>query len=259
MDTRLNSSVVAIRFYQFLLVLNQIISKYGFHGKYLAAKKRREDPLKTAEREAKKLSNILTAQTKTETLPQITELTKQTQSSEQELAKASGLNNKQISYAPLFGQVQELIVTTIGCTVREAEQLMLIMSDEEQLEVDVFLQNKDIGFVRDGMDAEIKIHTFPFTKYGIIDGEITSISDDATVDEEQGLIYVMHLLMKQNTIFVKGKEVRLMPSMAVTAEVKTGKRRILEFFMASLLRYKEESIRERLINYRLSCMLVDKK
>ncbi|OUR70873.1 hypothetical protein A9Q78_11030 [Methylophaga sp. 41_12_T18] len=136
-------------------------------------------------------------------------------------------------------------MSTVGGGVTEAQQLMLIVPDEQQLEVEVFLQNKDIGFVRDGMGGEIKIHTFPFTKYGIIDGEITSISDDATVDEEQGLIYGMHLLMKQNTIFVKGKEVRLMPGMAVTAEVKTGKRRILEFFMAPLLRYQQESIRER--------------
>ena len=109
----------------------------------------------------------------------------------------------------------------------------------------MFLENKDIGFVQEGMAAEIKIHTFPFTKYGLIDGEITTISDDATIDEQRGLIYGMHLLMKKNTIFVKGKEVRLMPGMAVTAEVKTGERRIIEFFLAPLLRYKDESIRER--------------
>jgi hemolysin D len=95
------------------------------------------------------------------------------------------------------------------------------------------------------MDAEIKIHTFPFTKYGLIDAEVTSISDDATVDEQRGLIYGMELLMKQNAIQVDNCEERLMPGMAVTAEVKTGTRRIIEFFLAPLLRYKQESIRER--------------
>ncbi|OEG75266.1 hypothetical protein BEL05_02090 [Shewanella colwelliana] len=95
------------------------------------------------------------------------------------------------------------------------------------------------------MTAEIKIHTFPFTKYGIIDGEVTSVSNDATVDEQRGLIYGMRLKMKQSTIMVEGKEIKLMPGMAVTAEVQTGKRRIIEFFMAPLLRYRQESIRER--------------
>lgn len=95
------------------------------------------------------------------------------------------------------------------------------------------------------MDAEIKIHTFPFTKYGLIDAEVTNVSDDAMVDEQRGLIYGMELLMKQNTIMVDNREVKLMPGMAVTAEVKTGTRRIIEFFLAPLLRYKQESIRER--------------
>lgn len=72
------------------------------------------------------------------------------------------------------------------------------------------------------MAAEIKIHTFPFTKYGLIDGEITIISDDAILDEQRGLIYGMHLLMKTNTLMVRGKEVRLMLSMSVKAEVTTG-------------------------------------
>ena len=78
-----------------------------------------------------------------------------------------------------------------------------------------------------------------------MDGEITFISTDAIVDEQRGLNYGMHPIMKKNTIMVYNREVRLIPEMAVTAEVKTGTRRIIEFFLAALLRYKQESIRER--------------
>ncbi len=95
------------------------------------------------------------------------------------------------------------------------------------------------------MLAEIKIHTFPFTKHGIINAEITNVSDDATIDEQRGLIYRMQLRMAKSTLWMKGKEARLQPGMAVTAEVRTGERRIIEFFMAPLLRVKSESIRER--------------
>ncbi|MEI8613403.1 hypothetical protein [Shewanella baltica] len=68
---------------------------------------------------------------------------------------------------------------------------------------------------------------------------------NATVDEKRGLIYRMRLNMKKSTIMVEGKEIKLIPGMAVTAEVQTGKRRIIEFFIAPLLRYRQESIRER--------------
>jgi hemolysin D len=133
----------------------------------------------------------------------------------------------------------------VGGVVTEAQQLMLVVPDEEQLEVEVFLENNDIGFVHESMPAEIKIHTFPFTKYGVIDAVVTTVSDDATVDEERGLIYRMQLRMAKNTLWVEDKEVSLQPGMAVTAEVQTGERRIIEFFLAPLLRAKSESIRER--------------
>ena len=110
--------------------------------------------------------------------------------------------------------------------------------------MEVFLHNKDIGFVREAMPAEIKIHTFPFTRYGVIDAQVSTISNDAIPDEQRGLVYSMHLTMAKNTMAVKGKEVRLMPGMAVTAEVKTGKRRVIQFFLAPLLKAGKESIRE---------------
>jgi len=211
----------------------------------LSAERHRLQQLKAAEREVNQQLNTLTAQTKSENLSKLTELQRQIAALDEELTKIVNVNSNQILYAPVSGQVQELAVNTVGGVVTEAQQLMLIVPDEETLEVEVFLENKDIGFVQEDMEAEIKIHTFPFTKYGIIDGTVTSISDDATVDEQRGLIYGMHLVMKDNTIWVEGKEVRLMPGMAVTAEMRTGKRRIIEFFLAPLLRYKDESIRER--------------
>ena len=95
------------------------------------------------------------------------------------------------------------------------------------------------------MQAEIKIHTFPFTRYGLIDATVTNISDDAIINEKLGLVYAMHLKMHKNSINVENKVVKLIPRMAVTAEVKTDKRRMIEFFLAPLLKYKQESIRER--------------
>ncbi len=71
------------------------------------------------------------------------------------------------------------------------------------------------------MTAEIKVHTFPFTKYGLIDATVTRISEDAVLDEMLGLVYAMYLKMHKSTISVEARDVKLIPGMAVTAEVKT--------------------------------------
>lgn len=211
----------------------------------LAAEKHRLNQLLAAEAEVDQQIKSLHAQTQALQLTELAENQRQISALQEELAKANDLNAKKILYAPVSGQVQELAINTVGGVVTEAQQLMLIVPDDESLEVEVFLENKDIGFVQEDMLAEIKIHTFPFTKYGIVDGQVISVSDDATVDEKRGLIYGMRLLMKKNTLWVDGKEVRLMPGMAVTAEVQTGHRKIIEFFLAPLLRHGQESLRER--------------
>jgi hemolysin D len=156
------------------------------------------------------------------------------------------------------GQVQGLAINTVGGVVTEAQQLMMIVPEGDNFEVEAYLQNKDIGFVHTGDSAEIKIHTFPFTKYGVINAKVTRISDDAfptnkqTLDqnkkdptENEALVYTMGLIMEQSTIRVNDKDVRLMPGMAVTVEVITGERRMIEYFMAPLLKARQESIRER--------------
>ncbi len=211
----------------------------------LAAERQRLKQLQAAEAEVRDQINLHKAQSSGTLLTEITELQQKITALEEEFIKASDIDAKQILYAPVAGRVQELAANTVGGVVTEAQQLMLVVPDEEQLEVEVFLENKDIGFVREGMPAEIKIHTFPFTKYGVIDAEVTNVSDDATVDEQRGLIYRMQLRMAKNTLWVEGKEVKLQPGMEVTAEVHTGERRIIEFFMAPLLRHGQESLRER--------------
>src|SRR5690606_22104661 len=172
----------------------------------LAAERQRLKQLRAAEEEVHEQITLHKAQSSGTLLTEITELQRQIASLEEEFTKASDLNAKQILYAPVAGRVQELAVNTVGGVVTEAQQLMLVVPDEEQLEVEVFLENKDIGFVHEGMPAEIKIHTFPFTKYGVIDADVTTVSDDATVDEQRGLIYRMQLRMAKNTLWVEGKE-----------------------------------------------------
>lgn len=211
----------------------------------LATQQQIQQQLIAAINEAQQQINALKADTSSKLLAQIADSRNQLATITEELVKARDMNDKQILYAPVSGYVQQLAVNTIGGVVTEAQQLMIVVPEEENLEVQVTLGNQDIGFVQGDMPAEIKIHTFPFTKYGLINATVTHISDDAILDEKLGLVYAMHLKMHKSTIRVEAKDVKLIPGMAVTAEVKTTQRRVIEYFLSPLLRYKQESIRER--------------
>lgn len=211
----------------------------------LAAEKARYQQLQSTIHETEQQLLVLDAQARAKVLEQLTSTRREIASLTEELNKAQDLNAKQILYSPVEGTVQQLAVNTVGGVVEPAQILMLVVPSEEKLIVEALLENKDIGFVQSGQDAEIKVHTFPFTKYGVIDAQVLNVSSDAIATEEQGLIYKVKLLMGKSTLWVDERELQLIPGMAVTAEVKTGKRRLIEYVMAPLLRYKQESARER--------------
>ena len=161
------------------------------------------------------------------------------------LQKAEQWERRQSLKAPVDGIVQQLQVHTIGGVVTPAEPLMIIVPRDAPLEIEAMALNKDIGFIEEGQPAEIKVEAFPFTRYGLIDGEVTQVSADAVTDEQLGLVYPLKASMTRTDILVDNRHVNLTPGMAVGVEVKTGQRRILEFFLSPFLTYQDEAMRER--------------
>ncbi len=163
----------------------------------------------------------------------------------QERVKADSRQRLMTLVAPVDGTVQQLAVHTVGGVVTEAQVLMVVVPTDEALEVDAFLENKDIGFVRAGQEAVVKIETFPFTRYGTVAATVAHVSDDAIADEKKGLIYSARARLARTSIRVDERMVNLSPGMAVTVEIKTGQRRVIEYFLSPLLQYQDESLRER--------------
>ncbi|AAZ37294.1 HlyD family efflux transporter periplasmic adaptor subunit [Pseudomonas savastanoi pv. phaseolicola] len=126
-----------------------------------------------------------------------------------------------------------------------AQPLMVLVPDGQPVEVEAMLENKDVGFVRAGQPVTVKVETFTFTKYGTIDGEVISVSNDAIEDEKRGLIYSSKIRLNSDTLNVNCVDIKLSPGMAVTAEVKTNKRRVIEYFLSPLQQHALESLRER--------------
>jgi hemolysin D len=184
-----------------------------------------------------------------------------------QLTQAAQKYRLQTLTAPVDGTVQQLAVHTEGGVVTPAQVLMSIVPTDSHLEIEAMVSNRDIGFVRGGQATEIKIDTFNFTKYGLLQGRVESLSHDSIQREKppdrvgeqrhagdesetsepagQELIYSARVSLDQVQMQVDDRMVDLEPGMAVTVEIKTGSRRIIEYLLSPLLRHKQQALRER--------------
>lgn len=147
--------------------------------------------------------------------------------------------------APVDGTVQQLAIHTVGGVVPAAQPLMLIVPRKDQIEVEAMVLNKDIGFIKEGQTAAVKVDAFQYTKYGLIPAHVTHISRDAIKDEKLGLIYSVIVALEKSSMKVEGREVALNPGMSVNVDIKTGERRVIEYILSPLLKMQRESLHER--------------
>ena len=178
-------------------------------------------------------------------MQELTENREQLESYQQELIKYQEALKRTVVKAPLSGYVQQLVYHTKGGVVETAKPIMNLVPEDYKLEAEVQILNKDIGFVRPEQDVEIKIDSFPFTKYGTIKGKVRNISGDAIQDEKLGLVFNARLTLLDNKIKADGQIIQLKPGMSVTAEIKTGKRRVIEYLLSPVMKYLNESLKER--------------
>ena len=184
----------------------------------------------------------------------------------QDAIKAEQKAKLQVLTAPVDGVVQQLAVHTIGGVVTPAQTLAAVVSLNPDFEIEAMISNRDIGFVVPGQTVAIKIDTFNFTRYGLLDGRVLSISRDSitrdrreegareqpggaeTASSEpkgQELIYAARVSLDRTAMMIEGRTVQLSPGMAVTVEIKTGSRRIISYLLSPLTRYNQEMLRER--------------
>ena len=189
--------------------------------------------------------SALTAETRRIALDSINEAEQKAAALRQDLVKLESRGRLMTLTAPVDGTVQQLAVHTVGGVVTPAQPLMMIVPSDAAVEVEALLENKDIGFVHAAQAAEVKVETFPFTKYGTLHAQVTHVSSDAINDEKKGLVYAARVKLERATMRVEERTVNLTPGMAVTVEIKTGRRRVIEYFLAPLLQYRDESLRER--------------
>jgi hemolysin D len=209
--------------------------------------------------------DVLISETKKDAYDALTQGAKDQAANTKDAKKASDHSKLLQLKAPVDGTVQQLTVHTIGGVVQSAQPLMLIVPKQNKVEVEAFVENKDIGFIHEGQVAQIKIDAFDYTKYGTIPAIVTHVSRDAIEDGKQdhtnqttsesnsakaensaqGLRYSVKIILDRTSLNVDGEQRALTNGMSVNAEVKTGTRRVIEYILSPLIRHEHETLHER--------------
>jgi membrane fusion protein, hemolysin D len=187
---------------------------------------------------------------------------------EQRLAKAEAELDRLTLRAPIAGRVQSSIITNVGQVVASGQEIMRVVPEASGLEIEAYVRNRDIGFVSVGQEAVIKVESFPFARYGAIHAHVVRIAKDAIPEPDasaiegdparasnasgfaggertQNLVFPVVLEPEAATIMVDGVAEPLTSGMAVTVELKTGHRRMLEYLFAPLVEVASKAMRER--------------
>ena len=156
--------------------------------------------------------------------------------------------------APIDGVVQDVGELVAGSFVDRGERLMAVVPAAGGLEIRAYVRNRDVGFVRAGQEAIVKIDAFPFTRYGTTEGVVEGVSLDAVgggsppSGEGAGEFsagYLARVSLLRPAIEIDGAVVPLRPGMQAAVDIRTGRRRMLEYVIAPLVAYGSNAFRER--------------
>ena len=200
----------------------------------------------------------------------LAEASRKADEARQALAKAAARLARTKLYAPIDGVVQQTAVTTVGQVVTTGQQLVVITPDKAKLQVEALVANLDIGFIKLGQPAVIKVDAFAFTRFGVLHGNVVKIASGA-IDEEdakralanasaaanaaqapstrpgepESFVFPVTIALDETSMDVEGAKIPLTPGMTVSVEIKTGSRRVIEYLLSPLAKIASEAGRER--------------
>jgi hemolysin D len=211
----------------------------------LATQRNRVQEIRSALSAAEEELRVLITDTRQQTLDQLREATAQVAQLTPEVARTGQRDKLMTLRAPVNGTVQQLAVHTVGGVVTPAQPLLVVVPNGETLEVEATVLNKDIGFVRAGQPVTVKVESFPYTRYGYLTGTVASVSHDTAQDEQLGLVFPARVVLSAAALNIDGVDVGLTPGMALSVEIRTGRRRVIDYLFGPLRQRGGEALRER--------------
>ncbi|MBD2267686.1 HlyD family efflux transporter periplasmic adaptor subunit [Anabaena sp. FACHB-1391] len=181
----------------------------------------------------------LTSERQSEILTQINKRKEELTTVAGQLEQARKQKDGETIKAPFAGTIYK-IKATKG-PVQSGEELLSILPEGEEMLLEVKVLNRDIGFINQGMKAKVKIATFPFQEFGVVEGQVLQISPNATIDKELGLVFPTRIKLSKHSLNVRGKEVEFNPGMVANAEIVTRKKSVLTFIVEPITRRFSEA------------------
>jgi hemolysin D len=188
----------------------------------------------------------------------------------QAFAKAGARLARTRLAAPIDGIVAQTAVTTVGQVVTTGQQLAVITPVGGKLQVQALVANLDIGFVKKGQPAVIKVDAFPFTRFGVLHGKVVEIAPAAVSEQEarralanatasanaaqtpapqpgqpDNFVFPVTIALDETAMKIDNAVIPLTPGMTVTAEIKTDSRRVIDYLLSPLAKIASEAARER--------------
>ncbi|MDX8483459.1 HlyD family type I secretion periplasmic adaptor subunit [Mesorhizobium sp. VK24D] len=189
---------------------------------------------------------------------------------EQAVVKADARLARTRLYSPTDGIAQQIAVTTVGQVVTTGQQLLVVAPTKGALQVEALVANLDIGFVKPGQSAAIKVDAFPFTRFGVLHGTVTRVAPEAVEEQEakrglanaaaaantaaapasqagqpQSFVFPVTIALEEQAMNINGQMIPLTSGMTVTVEIKTDSRRVIDYLLSPLAKVGSEAFRER--------------
>jgi hemolysin D len=200
----------------------------------------------------------------------LAEASRKVDEARQALAKATARLARTKLFAPIDGVVQQTAVTTVGQVVTTGQQLAVVTPAGGKLQVETLVANLDIGFVKLGQEAVIKVDAFPFTRFGVLHGKVVKIASGAIAEQEakraladataaanvastpatvpgqlESFVFPVTVALDETSINADGATIPLTPGMTGTVEIKTDSCRVIDYLLSPLARVASEAARER--------------
>jgi HlyD family secretion protein len=179
-------------------------------------------------------SQRLASERQSEILTQIKQRQEELSNINGQLEQATKQQAGETIKAPVTGTIYK-VKATPG-PVQAGEELLSILPTGEEILLEVKVRNRDIGFIRPGMTAKVKMATFPFQEFGTIDGTVVQVSPNAIIDQELGLVFPTRIQLTQHSINVQGEKVAFTPGMVANAEIVTRQKSVLTFIIEPVTR-----------------------
>jgi HlyD family secretion protein len=174
------------------------------------------------------------------------EVATQFEKAAQELAKQSHRHGLLELKAPQAGIVKELATHTAGTVAAPGTILMTLVPEGDRLVAEVWVSNDDVGFVRPGQEARLKLAAFQFQKYGLVQGKVVHVNVDATETASSSTLSFRALVeLGSQELVADGRRYALQPGMQVAGEIHLGTRTVLEYLLSPVQKAFHEAARER--------------